>query len=643
PEKVKWSYELEKKYPQDWNAPTGVPNVIRTGKSEFYPLIPRDLLAASAKDEEHLRIIDAIGFTSVMIVPLVAREFVVGAMTFVSAESGVHYTEDDLALAEDIGRRAGIAIDNAWLYRKSQEEIEERKKAEGEVRISENRFRALVEQSPLSIQIYSHDGYCIQANSAWEELFNSDRSQLEGYSILDDPQLDAKGMRPYVQRAFNGESVAIPPAYYDPSEIGRVGRGRWVRAFMYPIRQAGDVREVALILEDVTDRLEFEEALRKAKESAEAANQAKDKFLAILSHELRTPLTPVLTSVQILEMDENFPNEYREWLDVIHRNVELEARLIDDLLDLTRIAKGKLKLNREKIDVHRLIDHVLTIYQSEIEHKELRLLRELNARSTIVEGDPARLQQVLWNLIKNAVKFTPQRGTITVKSDNVGDVLRIQVQDTGIGIDPQVLPRIFDAFEQGEQTVTRHFGGLGLGLAISKNLVELHGGKIAAESDGRNRGAVFTVELSTSNEVQQVGEGATKGLTREAATSSSPAIMLVDDHQDTSMALKLLLERRGYSVATASSVESALELFAKRSASGRPFDLMISDIGLPDGTGLDLMSKLRQLHPELRAIAVSGFGTDEDIRRSKEVGFAEHLAKPFSFQKLEEVVRRLLR
>ncbi|HET6510728.1 MAG TPA: ATP-binding protein, partial [Candidatus Kapabacteria bacterium] len=642
PEKIKWSYELEKRYPADWDAPTGVPNVIRTGKSEYYPNIPPELLAAGARDAEHLRILEEIGFTSAMVVPLVARDFVVGAMTFVSAESGRHYTEEDLALAEDIGRRAGIAIDNAWLYRKAQEELEERKRAEEEVRLSESRFRALVEQSPLAIQIYAKDGYCLQANSAWEKLFDTPRKSLDGYNILEDRQAIDTGMRPYIDRAYQGESVAVPPIYYDPAANGREGRARWLRSFMYPVKQDEEVREVAVILEDVTDRLEFEEALRKAKDAAEAANQAKDKFLAILSHELRTPLTPVLTTVQILEMDENFPDEYRGWLDIIHRNVELEARLIDDLLDLTRISKGKLKLNREKIDLHRLIEHVVEIYRGEIESKKLTVRTELLAERSIVDGDPARLQQVLWNLVKNAVKFTPLGGTIVVRSRNDGDVLHIEVEDTGIGIDPTVLPRIFDAFEQGEQTVTRHFGGLGLGLAISKNLVELHGGRIAAKSHGRNRGSTFIVDLATIS-----GDGvASAPLSRTYQNGTSEtgktSVLLVDDHIDTSLALKLLLERRGFEVKTANTVESGLEAVRKQSALGRGFNILISDIGLPDGSGIDLITQLKAKDPDIKAIALSGFGTDEDIRRSKAAGFAEHLTKPFSFQKLEEVVRRLL-
>jgi two-component system, chemotaxis family, CheB/CheR fusion protein len=204
------------------------------------------------------------------------------------------------------------------------------------------------------------------------------------------------------------------------------------------------------------------------------------------------------------------------------------------------------------------------------------------------------------------------------------------------------LPRIFDAFEQGEQTVTRHFGGLGLGLAISKNLVEMHGGRIFASSRGRNKGATFTVELATASGDGTISPPLEKARPIGNGHKAPISILLVDDHIDTSLALKLLLERRGYAVTTATTVESGLEAVRKRRALGETFNVVISDIGLPDGSGLDLVAQLKAQDPALKAIALSGFGTDEDIRRSKEAGFAEHLTKPFSFQKLEEVVRRLL-
>jgi len=638
PEKVKWAHELERRFPMDPNAPTGVPNVIRTGQSEFFPEITEEMILAAVKDEEQLEIIRQIGFTSVMTVPMVARGLSLGAITLVSTESRRQFTQQDLALAEDLARRAAIAVDNAWLYLKSQDEIAERKKVEEVLRISETRFRTMIEQSPLGIQIFDLQGFCIQANNAWEELWSASREDLADYNIRQDPQLTASGMISYVERAYAGEAVAMPPIHYDPAEIGRLGRARWVRVFLYPVKnQAGEIQEIAIILEDITERVLAEEQLLMAKDEAEAANQAKDRFIAILSHELRTPLTPVMATVEALQLEEDFPSEYLPWLEIVHRNVELEARLIDDLLDLTRIARGKMQLQVEKLDLHDTLARVLSMYKDEFEAKGLQIERVFQANSAWIDGDAARMQQVMWNLVKNAVKFTPPGGKITISTENTNDgLLRLHIADTGIGIEPEILPRIFNAFEQGEQTITRHFGGLGLGLAISKTLVELHNGTITAFSEGRNKGAVFVVEFATAsaegnktNREQRI-----MGSTQQGEKTS---ILLVDDHPDTNLALKMLLERRGYKVLTANTVESALKV-----ARDAEFDLVISDIGLPDASGLDLIRELQQMKPT-RAIALSGFGTEDDIQRSKNAGFDEHLTKPFNLQKLNEVIERLLK
>lgn len=643
PEKVKWAYEIYEKYPPDQNALRGIYNVIRTGRSEFYPEIEPALLKAAARSPEHLEIIESIGFSSAITVPLVTRDMVLGAISLVMTESGRHYTAEDLALAEELGLRAAAAIDNAWLYRKAQDEIEERKKAEEAARLGESRFRTLIEQAPLSIQIYSREGNCLQANHAWEEMFATPASALEGYNVLSDVQLVQKGVMPYIQRAFSGETVTIPPIRYDPEEIGKEGRARWVRAFAYTVKDPqGEVSEIALILEDVTERLEVEEDLRLAMQAAESANRAKDKFLAILSHELRTPLTPVLTTIQALETEEDFPAHLRPWLDLIHRNVELEARLIDDLLDLTRISKGKLKLSPEPVDLHALIGHVVDIYKQELDAKGLRLQLDLCATRTTVHVDSARVQQVLWNLLKNAVKFTPQGGSITIRTADTEAGIHVEVSDTGIGIDAELLPRIFDAFEQGTESVHRHFGGLGLGLAISKNLIDMHGGEIHAFSEGRNQGSTFSFELPIQQAQEKTGTASGLAVGENHGKRGKSRLLLVDDHTDTSLALKLLLERREYTVETASSVQTALKAFQEASRKREPFDLVISDIGLPDGSGLELMHMIREKQPALQGIALSGFGSEEDIRRSKEAGFAEHLTKPFSFQRLEEVVRHLL-
>jgi signal transduction histidine kinase len=257
---------------------------------------------------------------------------------------------------------------------------------------------------------------------------------------------------------------------------------------------------VGAIVIDITDRKRHNRELAQAKELAEAANRSKDRFLAVLSHELRTPLTPVLMAVQSLQEEGQTSPELRGLLSMIRRNVELEARLIDDLLDLTRIAKGKLQLHLETADAHELLCSALEICRGEIDAKRLSVTVELAAARHVVHADPARLQQVFWNLINNAVKFTPAGGRLWVRSfdgdGDDGDRLVTEVSDSGIGIEPETLPRIFDAFEQGEGTVTRRFGGLGLGLAICRALVRMHWGVITAHSAGTGQGATFTVSLA---------------------------------------------------------------------------------------------------------------------------------------------------
>ena len=235
---------------------------------------------------------------------------------------------------------------------------------------------------------------------------------------------------------------------------------------------------------------------QKARAESERANLAKDSFLAMLSHELRTPLTPVLTSVLTLEQAETLPEDVRESLQMIRRNVELEARLIDDLLDLTRISKGKVQLSLELVDAHTLLRNALEICQADIDHKNLSLQTDFAADKVCLEADPARLQQIFWNLIKNAVKFTPEGGRLQIRTGNDDGQLRVEISDSGMGIDAETLSKIFNAFDQGERT---QLGGLGLGLAISKALVETHHGKLTAESAGPNQGATFTATFPVAN------------------------------------------------------------------------------------------------------------------------------------------------
>jgi len=369
----------------------------------------------------------------------------------------------------------------------------------------------------------------------------------------------------------------------------------------------------------------------QARAEAERASAAKDRFLAMLSHELRTPLTPVLASVFCLEQENNLSEGLRESLQLIRRNVELEARLIDDLLDLTRISKGKVQLSFEIVDAHRLLRNALEICQSEIEQKKLELRTEFEANKVYLQADPARLQQIFWNLIKNAVKFTPNGGKLSVRTTNNGEgQFCVEVEDSGCGIDSELLPKVFHAFEQGADT---QLGGLGLGLAISKALVEAHHGLINAQSDGRNQGARFTTLFPTCerNTTPKPNDAP-----RSTSERRSVRLLLVEDHEDTNRSLTRLLRRRGYDVYPAYDVRSALDL-----AATKQFDVLVSDIGLPDGSGTDLLKALRA-KGEVLGIALSGYGMEEDVRRSRDVGFSHHLVKPVDINKLDSIIQAVL-
>jgi len=364
-----------------------------------------------------------------------------------------------------------------------------------------------------------------------------------------------------------------------------------------------------------------------ARAEAERASEAKDRFLAMLSHELRTPLTPVLASVFMLEREQNIPEIMHESLQLIRRNVELEARLIDDLLDLTRISKGKVQLSFEIVNAHTLLRNALEICQSEIEQKKLELRTELAAKKVHLQADPARLQQIFWNLIKNAVKFTPDGGKLSIRTTNNDGQFQVEVEDSGCGIDREVLPRIFHAFEQAGRS---RLGGLGLGLAISKALVEAHHGSINAESQGRDRGAKFSAlfPVCEKNASPQTADAPPSTEKRK-----SVRLLLVEDHEDTNRSLTRMLRRRGYEVYPACDVRSALDI-----AISKPFDVLVSDIGLPDGSGFDLLKALRA-KGDVFGIALSGYGMEEDIRRSGAAGFSHHLVKPVDLTKLDSIIQ----
>lgn len=385
----------------------------------------------------------------------------------------------------------------------------------------------------------------------------------------------------------------------------------------------------------IRDLLERESQARLA---AHQANAAKDRFLAVLSHELRTPLTPIVFAVAALQREFNGASKGRRaidsrlprLLDMIRRNVAVETKLIDDLLDLSRMVQGKLHLQRDLVDMHARIRDTLAMVDTDVAAKRLTVETKLEAVRSLVMADPARIDQVLWNLLKNAVKFTPEGGTIRVSTRDDDHRIVVTCEDTGIGIAPDLLPLLFEPFEQGSAEITKRYGGLGLGLAVGRSLVLAHGGSLTAHSDGVGKGATFTVVLPTTIGATAVAP-AVPSLGR-TATPRRLNILLVEDHHDTAQALSESLTARGHRVRVAGGVDAAL-----REAASDPCELLISDIGLPDGSGIDVMRRMTPA-PSVGAIAMSGFGMENDLLRSREAGFTTHLTKPVDFAVLERAI-----
>ncbi len=523
-------------------------------------------------------------------------------------------------------------------------DITDRKEQEARLRESEEKLRELEARVRLAVEaadIGTFDFY-----SCTGELQFSDRSR------------EMFGIPPEVEMSYETYLAGVHPEdrhivfetvnrVRQPHSSGRfdieyrtIGvtdrKERWVAERGRAIRDsAGKVIRFIGTLVEITEKKNAEIMLQRAKEEAEEANRAKDRFLAMLSHELRTPLTPVLMTIASLRRDPDLSDSLRADLEVLHRNVELEALLIDDLLDLTRIAHGKLELHSDAVDVHSTLEHALSISAGDLVGKKIEVVRRYEALEHHCWADPARLQQVFWNLVKNAAKFTPPQGRIEISTYNSENhQIVVEIADNGIGIDPRLLPQIFDAFVQGSDAASPKYGGLGLGLAISKRVIDLHEGTIAASSEGKGQGARFTVTLNAME--TSLLEGPVLFLESEPPALKHIQILLVEDHEDTARVLGRILRNAGFDVSHAGSMADARAL-----AGTKRFDLLISDLGLPDGSGLDLMKILHD-GQGMKGIALSGYGTDEDVNASAAAGFSAHLTKPVDWDRLRSEIERLM-
>ncbi|MBD2465902.1 response regulator [Oscillatoria sp. FACHB-1407] len=501
PDKVKLGQELQQRYPVDLNASQGIGRVLQTGKTERYPIITDEQLVASARDADHLRILRELGLKSAIVVPLQAHGRILGTITFVSAESGRVYSSTDQILAEELARRAALAIDNAHLYDVAQQE----------------------------------------------------------------------------------------------------------------------------------------------RATAQSASRLKDEFLATLSHELRTPLNAILGWSRMLRTSNLNPTMLNNALETIERNAKLQTQLVEDILNVSKIINGKLRLNVRPISLIPVIYNALEPLEAAINAKGITLETYLDGSVGFVAGDSDRLQQVIWNMLSNAVKFTPGGGQIEIHLERVDTCAQIKICDTGIGIKADFLAHVFERFSQADGSTTRKYGGLGLGLAVARHLIELHGGSIQAESAGEGQGATFTIRLPllpVTNKALTVEQSSfqetdnSEGIENRAILDGL-RILLVEDETDGRELVIFILQSYGADVVAVSSVSDALKEFAQQIP-----DLLIIDISMPNENGYDLIRQVRlfeasrseSLTPaqggQIPAIALTAYASEEERQQAIASGFQAHISKP---------------
>lgn len=543
----------------------------------------------------------------------------------------------------------------AKLAERLMEEVEERKRSESALRDSSARLQLAMEHSRLGDWSWdSQTDICTYSQRAAEMMGLPAESRETANDLLSRVHAEDRiGAHEAVRKAI-AEGSDYDHEYRirhdDGKEVWISAKGR------AQYDEHGKVTGIVGTLADVTERknLERERESLLANESAartaaERANRMKDEFLATLSHELRTPLNAILGWSNILRADHADEDELNTGLEVIERNTHVQARLIEDLLDMSRIISGKVRLDVQPADLSRVIEAALEAVKPSADSRKIRLVSVLDPLAGPVRGDPARLQQIVWNLLTNAIKFTPPGGKVEVALERVNSHVEITVSDTGMGIEPEFLPYIFDRFRQGDASITRKHGGLGLGLSIVKNLTEMHGGSVQAKSAGQGQGATFRIALplpvahpeddTAPSREHPAAPGTTESPESAAADLSDSAILIVDDEPDCIGLIRRMLEKHGAQVVAACSGEEALVALKQQ-----PFDTLISDIGMPEMNGFELIQKIRSLKPseggQVPAIVLTAFARTEDRRRAMAAGFDTFVSKPVDPGELLAVVAR---
>jgi PAS domain S-box-containing protein len=502
------------------------------------------------------------------------------------------------------------------------------------LRQAEDRLRLLLDGvQDYAICMLTPAGEVASWNSGAERLFGYAAEEIVGRNFscfYEAGERELQGPAEYLRRAEEHGRFA--------AECVQVRYGGTVfdaHVALTPVRRGRDLQGYSMVVRDITERKRLEEDLRRRAEELAAANRAKEDFLATLSHELRTPLNAMLGWTRLLRMGKLDQAAMARALETIERNAHIQEQLIADILDLSRIVTGKLRLELRPTELPPVVEAAIDAVRPAADAKGIALVSEIERPGTVL-GDPDRLQQVVWNLLVNAVKFTPSEGRVTARLARSGPDAVIAVTDTGQGIAPDLLPFIFDRFTQGDASVTRRHGGLGLGLSIVRHIVELHGGTVEGTSDGAGTGATFTVRLPV-RAIQQPGEA------REQPGSqplTGIKVLVVDDDPDARDVVSMALAQFGARTAAVGSAREALQLIPEF----RP-DVLVSDIGMPGEDGYSFIRRLRALDAEeirdVPAVALTAYSQPEDRRRALLAGFQQFVPKPVEVDELAAVVRRL--
>ena len=494
------------------------------------------------------------------------------------------------------------------------------RQTEAALRENEARYRSLVTATAQVIWIANAQGEFVDDLQSWQQLTGFTTEALQGWGWLEaihpeDRELTAQSWK---------QAIATQKIYeIEHRVLTAEGIYRFFIARGVPVLdESSQVREWIGTLTNITPRKRMEVALQQRAQELTTANRVKDEFLAVLSHELRTPLTPILGWSKLLQSGKLNASKIAEASATIARNAKLQMQLIDDLLDISRILHGKLSLTTTPVDLGTVLSAALDTVHLEAEAKSLQIQMAIAPAIVTVNGDAGRLQQVVWNLLSNAIKFTQEGGQIAVELLRVGTLAQIQVKDTGKGIESDFLPYVFDYFRQADSATTRKFGGLGLGLAIVRQIVQLHGGTVSVDSPGEGQGTTFTVQIPL---VQSVNRSQPKPDQR--VDLSGIQVLVVDDDPDSREFVAFVLKQENAIVTEAASAIEALQALERAI-----FDIIVSDLGMPEMDGYMLMRQIRLLKAEqgrdIPAIALSAYAGEIDVKQARAAGFQQHLSKP---------------